>query len=90
MRRVFGWTAGLVSIAALARLLGRRHATQPVVQPDPDPADELRRKLDENRAEGFPHVASAAVQPAETIEERRARVHAKAKEAIDAMHGESQ
>ena len=87
MRRVFGWTAGLVSIAALARLLGRRHAPKPA-EPAPDPADDLRRKLRETRATAPPDREPEVAPPAETIEERRAGVHAKAKKAIDAMRAE--
>jgi len=51
-----------------------------------DPAEELRRRLAEAReagAEPAPGPAAAPVE--ETLEERRARVHAKAREAIDAM-----
>jgi hypothetical protein len=53
-------------------------------EPQVDPADELRRKLAETR----PEEPAATVAPAseEPLEERRARVHAKAQEAIDAMH----
>jgi hypothetical protein len=119
MRSLVRWMAGLLSIAALAKLLGRRRRTSaPQVEPDtgvgPDPADELRRKLDEVRAsstataapEPGASVASApastGTSPAEepvtggdpageggpsspTLEERRAAIHARAQEAIDAM-----
>jgi hypothetical protein len=91
VRRLFGWTAGLVGIAALARLLAARHArleasAPPRPVPAPDPADELRRKLAETR--GDPDAAGhASERPAERepLEERRARVHAKAQEALAAM-----
>jgi hypothetical protein len=47
----------------------------------PSPADGLRAKLDESRAE-----AQADVPEAEpTVEDRRADVHAKAREAIDEL-----
>ncbi|HEY1316078.1 MAG TPA: hypothetical protein VGF10_02565 [Gaiella sp.] len=94
MRRLIGWTAGVVGIAALARALARKRVHHPVAAPAPPaaPVDEhaeaLRRKLDETRAaEG----ASAAAEPEpeaprEPLEERRARVHAKAQEAIDSMN----
>ena len=116
MRRLFRWIAGLVSVAALAKLLsGRRrgHAapqSAPDVPLEPDPADELRRKLAEVRAsapadEPAPPVEPAAAAPQEadtaeaaetggaaadeapapSIEERRAAIHARAQEAIDAM-----
>ena len=87
VRRLFGWMAGLAGVAALARLLSRRtpthHAPGP---PEADPAQALREKLDEARTqppEG-PRPADPA-ETSETLEERRARVHAKAQEAIDAM-----
>ena len=70
--------------------VGRAPAPPPV-----DPADELRRKLDESRSEAAPAGVSPGpstavhrdepAAPAETLEERRARVHAKAQEAIEAM-----
>lgn len=96
MRRLFGWTAGLVGIAALARVLARRHArTAPPPAPAPDPAQELRRKLDESRGQpaaddarstSAPATeASERAEPPETLDERRARVHAKAQEALEAM-----
>jgi hypothetical protein len=54
-----------------------------------DPAEELRRKLSDARAPDATSPAgqepSPAAEPAETLAERRARVHAKAQDAIDAM-----
>ena len=79
--------AGLVGIAALARLLAARRARQETwapPSPAPDPAEELRRKLAETREQPAAPPAEAAA-PAGTIDERRARVHAKAQEALDAM-----
>ena len=91
MRRLIGWTAGLVGIAALARLLAaRRDRTEapalPPVSPAGDPAEELRRKLAESRDPDAP-AAELPGPPArdESLEERRARVHAKAQEALEAM-----
>ena len=99
MKRALAWFAGLVGIAALGRWLARRG--QQEQQPTPsfvtappapaapesittDPAEELRRRLAEAReADPVPEPAAAAAD--ETLEERRARVHAKAREAIDAM-----
>ena len=96
VRRLFGWTAGLVGIAALARLLAQRQArVGRAPAPAVDPADELRRKLDESRSEAAPAGVSPGpstavhrdepAAPAETLDERRARVHAKAQEALEAM-----
>ena len=108
VRRLFAWTAGVVGIAALARLLARAR------RPEPEPwtpagderAEALRRKLSETRATveapapGYDATLASATaeahgaeredapapgRPSESIEERRARVHAKAQEAIDAM-----
>jgi hypothetical protein len=98
MRRALAWTAGIVGIAALARLLRRRAATLPV-EPAPatDPANELRRVLDESRppeteprpvAEPEPsEEASLEPEPSEepSLEERRADVHARAESAIARM-----
>lgn len=89
MRRLIGWTAGLAGIAALARLLAtrrsRRDAQAPAPSfPVPDPAEELRRKLAETREQPAEAPAEPAA-PTGTIDERRARVHAKAREALDAM-----
>jgi len=96
VRRLIGWTAGVVGIAALARILARRRPVQPPVAASPvdDHADALRRKLDEARAaEATDAPTSSATTaapaedeaPRESLEDRRARVHAKAQEAIDAM-----
>jgi len=90
VRRLFGWTAGLVGIAALARLLAaRRDRAAPALPPAPpaeDPAEELRRKLAESRDADAPPVEQTTTsEPAESLEERRARVHAKAQEALEAI-----
>ena len=95
MRRLIGWTAGVVGVAALARMLARRRpAPKPVAAPPADDrAEALRRKLDETRASDTGNAPTSAAAPAESqdeapresLEDRRARVHAKAQEAIDAM-----
>ena len=93
MRRLFGWVAGLVGIAATARYLARRsRAATPSPTPSltkADPAEALRRKLDEARtapsAPAPPDPATAEEAPRETLDERRARVHAKAEAAIVEM-----
>ena len=89
MKRALTSIAGLVGIAALGRWLSqRRHPApivpEPVVAPADDPAEELRRKLASAR-QPEPEIATEPAAPEETLEERRARVHAKAREAIDAM-----
>jgi hypothetical protein len=92
VRRLIGWTAGLVGIAALARLLAaRRDRTEaptlpPPVSPAEDPAEELRRRLAESRdADAPPAEPTEPSERNESLEERRARVHAKAQEALSAM-----
>jgi hypothetical protein len=96
VRKLIGWTAGIVGIAALARLLAHRrrpHVTAPPAAAQPpvdDHAEALRRKLDATRAaeEREPAAAPEAEKSKESLEKRRARVHAKAQEAIEAMHEE--
>ena len=99
MKRSLAWLAGIVGIAALGRMLSKRKASAaPVEQPAPpapaadeitldpaaDPAEELRRKLADARQ---PELA-AEPEVVETLEERRARVHAKAREAMNSMNDE--
>ena len=99
MKRAFASLAGLIGIAALGRWLAKR--THPVASPaEPvevtppaeataaDPAEELRRKLADARVPES-DVAPAPEPPDESLDERRARVHAKAREAIDSMASES-
>ncbi len=88
MKRALAWFAGLVGIAALGRMLAQRRrrpelvAEQTAATSVADPAEELRRKLADQRD---PEPDVEPTRAAETLEERRARVHAKAREAIDAM-----
>ena len=95
MKRAFASVAGVIGLAALGRWFAkRRHpvaspaepveATPPAEATAADPAEELRRKLADARV-AEPEAASAAKPPEETLDERRARVHAKAREAIDSM-----
>ena len=93
MKRLFGWMAGLAGIAALARLLSLRQARRetpspPALEPA-DPADRLRQKLSETRDESPSGAAppTAEEPEAESLDERRARIHAKAQEAIESMPG---
>jgi hypothetical protein len=91
------WLAGIVGIAALGRMLARRRHSADGAQLSADvadPAEELRRKLAEQRqptsdVEPQPRVEpepEVEPEPAdETLEGRRARVHAKGRAAIDTM-----
>lgn len=91
MKRGLAWLAGALGLAALLRLRrrDRRRETVP-----PDPAAELRRKLDEaqqavddrdafDAAEGQP---LDEVEPPRSIEERRRAIHEKAQQALGEMH----
>jgi len=103
VKRALAWFAGLAGIAALGRLLaGRSKArsapaapatptdttpTDSVVGPEGDPAEELRRRLAESRtAASTPEAASGKDEP---VDDRRARLHAQARETIDAMADDS-
>jgi len=84
------WALAVVSALAIWRLWTRRRDRgEPEPAPaGPDPADELRRKLAETRDETPGEAATAPDEPVatgESLEERRARIHAKAQEATDAM-----
>ncbi len=78
--------AGLVGIAALGRLLSRRPAHGPT-EPESalDPATALRQRLAAQRADGASGPEETAEPAGETLEERRARIHEQAQQAIDAM-----
>lgn len=84
--------AGLAGVAALARLLSARRArveARERTRGEADPADALREKLAESRAEPAGTAPQAADDETaafdETFDERRARIHAKAREAIESM-----
>jgi hypothetical protein len=58
-------------------------------EPAADPAEELKRKLEESRAaEPEPEPAPPAEQPERPLDERRDEVHRRARESIDRMRGE--
>lgn len=90
MKRVLTSLAGLAGLAALGRALRRRRRAND--RPDDeratpaasgDPAEKLRRTLAAQRPSAPETPPTTGV---ETLEERRARVHAKAREAMDEMH----
>ncbi len=86
MRRALTWLAGLAGIAALVRRRGRPKAPATnLVSMAPDPAVELRKKLDDSR--GAAPASADTVDDSGSLDERRARVHERAQVAIDLMRG---
>jgi len=86
---ISGAAAGVVVLVVLRR---RRHSA-PEPFPAPDPADDLRRKLDESRAldaerdefEAGETPVDQAEPAGETVESRRRKVHDDARAAADEM-----
>ena len=58
--------------------------TAPLAPAESDPADELRQKLAESRAEE-PGPDDPAPAPEEAVEDRRAAVHEQGRAALDEM-----
>ena len=93
VRTRLAWIGGAAAgVAAL--LVGRRRLRRPAgAPPAPDPADELRRKLDESRAlaaerdefEAGETPVDQAEPAGESVEDRRRRVHEDARAAADEM-----
>jgi hypothetical protein len=73
-------------VALVAYVLRRRPAAQTVAEPAVDPAEELRRKLDETRTKAEPE---AETQLSDDLDERRRQVHERARAARDEMRGPS-
>ena len=93
MGRLLTWLLVSLGIAALIRRL--RRSSRPVesapagedaAEPaaDDDPADELRRKLADSRAEDEPAAVPA---PPVTVEERRSEIHGQGRSALEEMRG---
>ncbi len=87
MRRRLLWITGGIAVAggAVYRVLRRRGRAI-----EPDPAGELRRKLDESRAiveerEQFESAETPVDRAEPGVEERRRAVHDRGREAIDEM-----
>ena len=59
-------------------------ATPPVAPAGSDPADELRQKLAESRAEE-PEQGDAEPAPEKAVEDRRAAVHEQGRATLDEM-----
>jgi hypothetical protein len=77
VKRLFALVAGGLGLRALLKRRSRP-STSPL---SPSPAEDLRAKLAETKA-SEPEPEAEQAQP-ETVEGRRADVHAKARQAID-------
>jgi hypothetical protein len=79
MKRLLALVAGGLGLRAFLRRRSRpRSSTSPL---SPSPAEDLRAKLAQTKA-SEPEPEPEPAQP-ETVEDRRADVHAKARQAID-------
>jgi len=72
----------------LAWLLRWRRKPQPAGGSTADPADELKRKLAESRAEPPEQPEPKPEAPAAPLDERRRAVHDRARASIEQMRGE--
>jgi hypothetical protein len=81
VRRLFTWIAGAAGGLAAYRAVNRRKAAPEPVTAEVDPAQELRAKLAEARAEPEPEAEAA---PGD-LDARRRDVHEQARAAIDEM-----
>jgi hypothetical protein len=95
VRRFLTWIVVTLGIAALVRRLrSRSQADEITTAPVGDPADELRRKLEQSRAEEAAMPGSAPAPEPEptakveaTVEERRASVHEQGRSTLNEMRG---
>jgi len=86
MGRLLTWLAGALGAAGAVILLRRRRRR---TQEDSDPAEELRRRLDESRSRpDAPSSAGAETEPdAGDAEAHRRAVHERGRSALDEMAG---
>lgn len=90
MRKLVTWVVVALGIAALLHRRKRRKASAALPEasnPAADPADELRRKLAESRAEASGVHAGV---PEASVSERRAGVHDEARTALDEMRSRAE
>jgi hypothetical protein len=91
VRRGLAWIGGALGLAWLWRRLRRGRETPG--GPQPDPAEELRARLDEARTAGDDRDEFDAaegqpldeVEKPQSLEERRRAIHEKAEQALDEM-----
>jgi hypothetical protein len=81
MRRFLAWLGCAAGAAWILKKL--RRLPEPAAAADP--ADALRRKLDETRAVTEPGPEPGPQPPAAGLDERRREVHGRGRAAIDAM-----
>ncbi len=93
MKRLADWIGGALGGVVAYRLWKRRQkpavATGPAAAEMDDRAEELRTKLAESRASDEPAPAESTEQSgesADSVEERRRRVHEEGRAAIDRMN----
>jgi len=79
VRRLTTWLAGAAGGLAAYRAVARRKPVPAPVQPEVDPAAELRARLADARAE---------TREPEDADARRRAVHAEARSALDEMRGD--
>jgi hypothetical protein len=93
MRRGLGWLAGALGLAAFLRLRRRPETVERRPEPEVDPAQELRAKLEQARetADDRDEFDAAEGQPVDEVEqprsidERRRAIHEKAQQALGEM-----
>ena len=78
----------MTGLAALIAYAFTRRRAPVASEPAVDPAEELRRKLDESRAKAEPE-AEAQTALSDDLAERRRQVHERARAARDDMRGPS-
>jgi hypothetical protein len=81
VKRLLALAVGLFGARALLKRYRVRGA---VAEAPPPPVDELRAKLAETRATEEAQVEEAS-EPATSVEDRRADVHARARRTIDEL-----
>jgi acetyl-CoA carboxylase carboxyltransferase component len=97
VKRIVALLAGITAMAAVMELLRRRRGAAPrrtPVEPPDERADELRRRLaDQREAESTAPAAAAqapGVDESLSVDEARRRVHDEARATLDEMRRQAQ